>query len=200
MDVARRYPGKDIQNQLERIKTNVRRGYDYFKPNYDRFNEFRRFIFEASLTADEKNLLITMGRPQIEFNVLEAYISRLLGEFSKQEPDIEVNADDTNEADPLTIKVVEQHLRHTLTDSKNHHTKYEVYKDLLSGGFSALKVFPRYAHPMSMKQVIDIDRCWDPTMCVFDVVTRYAHKGDGMWACELFPKTKEEALEEFDGL
>src|SRR4029077_13307636 len=142
-------------------------------------------------------LLTNLGRPQIEFNVLEAYISRLLGEFSKQEPDIEVSADDQNQADPMTIKVVEQHLRHTLTDSKNHHVRYEVYKDLLSGGFSTLKITTDYANPMSMHQVINVERVYDPTLCGFDQVARYSHKGDGRFCFELFPKTVEEFESEF---
>ncbi len=192
MEVAKRH-----QDQLDRIKTNVRRAYDYFKPNYDRYNEFRRFVFEASLKEDDITLLMTLGRPQLEFNVLEAYISRLLGEFSKQEPDIEVNADDQTTADPMTIKVVEQHLRHTLLDSNNHHTKYEVYKDLLSGGFSSLKISTDYAKPMSFHQVINIERVFDPTLCGFDQLARYSHKGDGRFCFELYPKAKEDFEDEF---
>lgn len=185
MDVA---PNKN----LERIKTNVRRSYEYFKPNYDRYNEFRRFVFESSLSSDDITLLTTMGRPQLEFNVLEAYISRLLGEFSKQEPDIEVSADDPEHADPMMIKFIDYHLRHVLNDSSNQHTRYEVYKDLLSGGFSALKVFTEYDKPMSMKQVIRVERCFDPTMCGFDSIARMSHKGDGRFCFELFPMSEED--------
>lgn len=185
------------QEQLERIKTNVRRSHDYFKPNYDRYNEFRRFVFESSLKEEEITLLMTLSKPQLEFNVLEAYISRLLGEFSKQEPDICVNADDQNLADPATIKVVEQHLRHTLLDSDNHNTKYEVYKDLLSGGFSALKVTTDYAKPMSFHQVIKIERAFDPTLCGFDQLAKYPHKGDGRFCFELFPMSKEDFEETY---
>lgn len=185
---------------LETIKTNVRRSHDYFKPNYDRFNEFRRFVFESSLTNDEITLLATISKPQLEFNVLEAYISRLLGEFSKQEPDIEVNADNQDQADPLTIKVVEMHLRHALTDSRNHHTKYEVYKDLLSGGFSSLKVTTDYPTPMSMHQEINIERAYDPTLCGYDQLARYSHKGDGRFCFELFPMSKEEFLEKYPNI
>src|SRR5690348_8990757 len=135
MEVAKAY-----QSQLARLKKTVQNSHDYFKPNYDRYNEFRRFVFECSLRDEEITLLATLSKPQLEFNVLEAYISRLLGEFSKQEPDIEVSADDQNVADPMVIKAVEQHLRHALSDAENHHTRYEVYKDILSGGFSVMKV------------------------------------------------------------
>src|ERR1700691_869169 len=195
MEVAKKH-----QDQLDRIKTTIRRSYDYFKPNYDRYNKFRRFVFESSLTPDEISLLSDQSKPQLEFNVLEAYISRLLGEFSKQEPDIEVSADDNNKADPMTIKIVEQHLRHTLTDSKNHHTKYEVYKDLLSGGFSDLKITTDYANPMSMHQVINIERCYDPTLCGHDQLARYSHKGDGRFCFELFPMSKDDFKENYPNI
>jgi hypothetical protein len=192
MEVAKKH-----QDELERIKTNVRRSYDYFKPNYDRFNDYRRFVFESSLRGDEITLLETLSKPQLEFNVLEAYISRLLGEFSKQEPDIEVNADDINIADPVTIKVLEQHLRHTLTDSNSYNTRYEVYKDLLSGGFSGLKISTDYANPMSFNQVINITRVFDPTLTGYDQLARYPHKGDGRFCYELFPMSKEEFEEQY---
>lgn len=192
MDVALRH-----QEQLERIKTNVRRAHDYFKPNYDRYNEFMRFVFDSSLSSDDITLLADLSRPQLEFNVLEAYISRLLGEFSKQEPDIEVSADDTDRADPLAIKFVEQHLRHTLLDNNNSHTKYNVYKDLLAGGFSSLKVTTDYASPMSMDQIIKIERVFDPTLCVYDQLAKESHKGDGRFCAELFPKAREDFEAEF---
>src|ERR1700733_10671478 len=117
---------QDVMSQLERIKKNIRHSYDYFKHNYDRYNEFIRFVFESSLREEEITLLSSLSKPQLEFNVLEAYISRLLGELSKQEPDIAVNADDQNTADPMTIRVLEAHLRHTMNDHDNHHTRYQV--------------------------------------------------------------------------
>lgn len=190
-DVARRY-----QDNLARIKKTVRNAHDYFKDNYDRYNEFRRFVFDSSLKEDEITLLMTMNRPQLEFNVLEAYISRLLGEFSKQEPDIAVSAYDEDKADPITIKVVEQHLKHVFMDDNNEHTRYEVYKDLLSGGFSTIKVFTEYEHPMSMQQVIRIERC-EPTLSGFDKLARFSHKGDGQFCFQLFPRDKEEFEEEY---
>lgn len=190
-------PGKKVQEKLTGIKDKVRQGYEYFKPNYDRYHDFKRFVFDTSLTNDDISLLVSLGRPQLEFNILEAYISRLLGEFSKQEPDIEVSADDPQQADPRTIQMVEEHLRHTLNDANNEHTKYEVYKDLLGGGFSAFKVFTDYKNPMSMQQDIFIERAFDPTLCVWDKMAKYSHKGDGRFTAELFPMSKEEFKDEY---
>ena len=190
--VAARY-----QADLPEIKKNVKMVYESFRPNYDRFHEFRKFIYESSLSEDDISLLMTQGRPQLDFPVLPAYLSRLLGEFSKQEPSIEISSDDENLADAQTISVVDQHMRHIMFDSSNNHVKYEVYKDLLSGGFSTFKVRTDYANPMSFNQVFKFERVFDPTMCGFDLMARESHKGDGQFCFELFPKSKEVFQEEF---
>lgn len=188
---------RTVQDQLTRIKKNIKTSYDYFKPNYDRFNEFRRFVFDTALREEDVNLLLTLSKPQLEFNVVEAYISRLLGEFAKQEPSIEVSADDEMQVDTATVRIVEDYIRHDFYDAKNHHPKYEIYKDLLSGGFSTAKVYTEYTHSKSFDQVIKFDRAFDPTLCGFDPLARYSHKGDGRYCFELFPKEKEDFMEEY---
>lgn len=182
--------------RLAEIKETVRNSYDYFQHNYDRFIDFRKFVFESSMTDAEIALLQSLNRPQLEFNVLEAYVSRLLGEFSKQEPDIEVTAYDDADADPLTIELVEKHLKHVFEDDDNQHLRYEVYKDLLSGGFSVVKVYTKYTHAMSMSQMICFEKC-EPTLCGFDPSARLAHKGDGQYCFEIFPKSKEDFEKEY---
>src|ERR1700743_2746020 len=89
MEVAKKY-----QDELTKLKKMVRHSSDYFESNYKRFNDYRRFVFDSSLTDDDKMVLETLKKPQIEFNICEAYISRLRGEFSKQEPSIIVTAED----------------------------------------------------------------------------------------------------------
>jgi hypothetical protein len=192
--VAPRY-----SKELERIRTTVHKGHDYFKHNYDTYNKFRRFVFETSLRDDEIALLASIGRPQLEFNILEAYISRLLGEFYKQEPDIEVSAFDPMQVDPMMIRLVEEHMRHFFGDDNNRHTRYEAYKQLLSGGFAVLKVFTDYVHNMSFDQDIKIELC-EPTLCVFDPIAKLSHKGDGRWCCELYPYDEQRFKDEFPGI
>lgn len=192
MEVAKRY-----QERLPYIKTTVKNSYEAFKPNYDRFNEFRRFIFETSLTQDDITLLTTLSKPQIEFNVTEAYISRLMGEFSKQEPSIMVGSEDEDQADPQTVHIVEQHIRHILLDSKNQHTRWEIMKDIYSGGFSVGKLYTKYSHAKSFKHVMVFERAYDPCLCGWDQTSRYSHKGDGQFCFELTPYELENFKRDF---
>jgi portal protein len=193
--VAKRY-----QDALTRLKKSVRNTYTYFQPNYKRFNDFRRFVFDTSLTDDDKMVLDSLKKPEIEFNIGEAYISRLRGEFSKQEPSIKVTSEDGKQVDAETIQAVEDHLRHIIFDSNKNSCEYNVYTDILSGGFSAIKIWTEYANPMSFEQVIKFDRVYDPTLVGFDPLARTPHKGDGRFCFELFPKSREEFEEDYPNI
>jgi hypothetical protein len=195
-DVAQRY-----QDDLEEIKEDIRTAHDYFKPNVDRFHKFRDFVFNTSLTQNDKNLLVKLGKPTIEFNIMEAFISRLRGEFSKQVPSIEVSANEDAPVDPSMIKAVEGHVRHAMNDANNNGFENSIWTDLLSGGFSVAKVWTEYASPTGMQafnQVIKFDRVYDPTLCGFDPLARQPHKGDGRYFFEIYPKTKKEVEEKYN--
>lgn len=192
MEIASRH-----EAHLKRLKKSVKNTYTYFQPNYKRFNEYRRFVFNSSLTDDDKMALDALKKPQIEFNIGEAYISRLRGEFSKQEPSIKVTSEDGKQVDAETIKIVEDHLRHIIFDANKNSCEYNIYTDILSGGFSAIKIWTEYANPMSFEQVIKFDRVYDPTLVGFDPLARSPHKGDGRFCFELFPKSREEFEEDY---
>lgn len=191
-EVAKKY-----QDELKRIKDNIEQSYLYFKDNYDRFNFFRKFVFQTSLTDEDIALLKELDKPQIEFNIQEAYISRLLGEFSKQEPSPIVSAKNTKEIDPQTPDLVESHLRASIEDCYTDNLQYEIYKDTLSGGFSVGKVFTDYDNELSFDQIIKIERSFDPTLCGFDPLARTSHKGDGRYCFEMYPKPREEFEREY---
>lgn len=192
-DVAKKY-----QDNLKSIKNNIENSYEYFKPNCVRFNEYRRMVFESSISDGERAALDELKKPILEFNILEAYISRLRGEFSKQEPSISVRAaDGTNNIDSRVISLVEDHLRAIFFDANNDSMEYDIYTDTLSGGFSVAKVYTDYANEMSFQQNIYVRRAFDPTLCGFDPLARTSHKGDGRYCFEIFPKTKEEFEEEY---
>lgn len=183
------------QKDLARIKDDIRESYNYFEENYKRFNEYRKFVFESTLSQSDRMLLQALERPQLEFNIVEAYVSRILGEFAKQKPSVKVGVANPETANPMTIKFVEEHLRSILDDRENKHKIYEIAKDVLSGGFSAAKVYTDYTSEMSMTQMINFDRVFDPTLCGWDPVSKYSHKGDGRYCFEMIPKTKQEVKE-----
>lgn len=181
---------KTHQDRLKDIKKNIERASVYFKPNNQRYHKFQKFVFETSVSEDEKDTLLTMGKPVIEFNITNAPISRLCGEFSKQEPSIYVSADNGTPIDPETLEVVEGHIRHILFDAKKHNTQYNVYRDQLSGGFSDFKVWTEYAGEMSFDQVIRFGRTFDPTLTGYDPMAREVDKSDAEFCFEVFPMPK----------
>lgn len=185
-------------SQLEKIKQSVEQAYTYFRPNYERYHQFMRFVYKSTLTEDDIAVLSTLGRPQIEFNMMEAYISRLRGEFSRMEPGFVIRAQDGFDlVDPKLIEILEAHFRSVLVDSDHEGFSYDVYTDLLVGGFSVVEVYTDYVSEMSMDQKICTQRVFDPTLCGFDPLARRSHKGDGNFCFQLFPKEAEEVEREY---
>lgn len=189
---------KKVTGSLENIKDNVRESYLYHKHNIDRYHEFNVFVFETSMSQDDISLYHELGKPQIEFNILEAFISRLRGEFARQEPSLSVlPAADANKIDPQLLKILDGHVRSILFDSNTDNMEFDIYTDTLGGGFSAMKVWTDYANEMSFDQQIFIGRVYDPTLCGWDKLARQSHKGDGRYCFELYPKTIEEFEAEY---
>jgi hypothetical protein len=141
-----------------------------------------------------------MGKPVIEFNITNAPLSRLCGEFSKQEPSIYVSPEVGSQVDEGVIEVVEGHLRHILFESKKHNTQYNVYRDQLSGGFSNFKVWTEYATEMSFDHVIRFGRTFEPTLTGFDPMAREVDKSDAQFCFEVFPMPKEDFKREYPGI
>lgn len=186
---------KNKRPAIEEIKQNIEQAYNYFLPNYRRYHEFKKFVYKTTLTNDDLSVLESLEKPQIEFNVMEAYISRLRGEFSRMEPGFVVRAQDGVQlVDPRLIEVLEGHLKAIINDADNESFSYDIYTDLLVGGFSVAEVYTDYISDMSFDQRIFIERVFDPTLCGFDPLARMSHKGDGQFAFQMFPKTREEAV------
>ena len=178
---------KSASERLARIKEDVSTSYKYFEQNYKRFHEFRKYIFKESINEQQKAAMRDLHRPVLEFNILEAYISRLLGEFAQQEPSIVVSPAEGVPIAYEVLDVIEGHLRHIIHRADRDSFSYEIYKDILSGGYSVAKVWTDYSSPMSFHQQINLNRVFDPTLCGFDPAARAPHKGDGQYCFEVFP-------------
>lgn len=191
-----------VSENLSRIKKNITDGHDYFKDNFRRFNRSRKFIFESSLTDNDIALLSETGKPQIEFNIGEAFLSRLRGEFAMQEPTLNISPKSTSnqQTDAETIDFLERYLQQMIFNSNRDNLQYDILTDILSGGFSAVKVITQYAAsigPAAFEQEFKFERFFDPTLSVFDKTARLSHKGDGRYCAEIFPKTYDEFKDEY---
>lgn len=184
---------KISQDELKKIKSNVESSYAFFKENIERFNYFREFVFKSSLSEEDRAALKKTKKPRLEFNSSEAYISRLRGEFSKQEPSISVRLRDNSQLDPNLPLFLEGYLRAIFCEANNHTScEYQVYTDTLSGGFSVVRVWTDYVHEKSFEHSIKIARVADPTLVGFDPLAVLPHKGDGRFCYELVPKLKTD--------
>lgn len=188
---------------LATIKKDIQTSYKWFEPNYKRYREFYILVFKTALSDAEKDNLNLIGKPPIEFPVLEAYVSRLRGEFSKQQPQIDVHAAEglalghVDEDYLKLLKVIQAHLNEVFFEANNDNFTYDIYSDTLAGGFSVAKVFTDYVNENSFMQNIRIERVKNPTLCGFDPLATKSHKGDGRYCFELYPMTQEEFAAEF---
>jgi hypothetical protein len=192
-DIAKKHT-----DRLKELKKSVEESQQYFRENVQRYEKFTRFVFKSSLDDMEEATLADRGLPTIEFNILEALISRLRGEFAQQQPSLIVRAADGVPLSMLTpvfnqtIEVVEAHLRAVFFDGTNDMLEYNLYSDMLAGGFSVAKIYTDYINEKSLEQNIYIERVFSPTLCGFDPLARESHKGDGRFSYELYPMTKKE--------
>jgi hypothetical protein len=189
-EVAQKY-----RDELPKIKEMVNQSYKYMKDNYKRFNDFREYIFRNQLTPSLSSYLESLDMPQLQFNVLSAYIDRQLGEFSKQEPSAYVMRSYGATAQQISddlIQVIQDHYAHILDEARKDSVLYNAYKTLLSGGFGVFKIWTDYVNEMSFDQEIRWGLPYACDMCGFDPLATKPHKGDGRFVFESYPKTKKE--------
>lgn len=190
------YVKKSASSNFEDIRGDIEKGWLYFQNNYKIFNEYIRFVFKSSLTLADKSVNQELQKPNMEFNILEAFISRLCGEFSKMDAGFTVRGKEgVKLVNPEVIELVEAHLKAAFGGGNTNFLSYHLYRNILSGGYDVAKIYTDYAGEKSFDQNICIEPVFDPTLTVFDPLARKSHKGDGRFACELFPKSAGEADE-----
>ena len=128
---------------LPQIKKDIETSWLYFQHNISRYNKFYAFTFKTALTNADIDKLALLGKPPIEFPILEAHISRLLGEFAKQQPQLDVFAAEglaigkVDDSYIQLLKIIQAHLNEIFFSSANDQFTYNIYNDLL-GGVTAL--------------------------------------------------------------
>jgi len=184
------------QDLLEFIDRNVKIAYQYDYRNNRRAKEFRRFFCYSSLTGKAVQALQVLEKPILQSNMGAAYLNRQLGEFMMIDPGFKVTAKDgINLTDPRIIDVVEGNFRAEFGDQKD--LAYNVYDELLTGGFSVVEIYPDYVSPESTEMKIFIEKAFSPSLCGFDPLARQSHKGDGRFCFQLYPMAIDDAINEF---
>src|SRR5690349_20866593 len=108
------YVKKDARDSFDNIKNDIQNGWLYFKKNYITFNDFLRFVFKSSITPGDRSVNNELQKPNMEWNILEAFISRLCGEFSKMSPAFSIRGKEgVKLVNPDVIELVEAHLKAT---------------------------------------------------------------------------------------
>lgn len=192
MAVSQKY-----QKELPRIKKNVEKSRKWFHRNYESFNAFTNFIFKTTISSEEAQLNYELQKPNIEANILEAFISRLCGEFAKSEPSIVVSAQDGKQVEPEVLDFYEGHIRYILSQAKLDGCEYNIYRESLSAGFSNFKISTDYANPMSFEQIIKLEKTYNSCMTGYDPMAVLPSKSDGNYSFECFPYTEEDFKHKF---
>ena len=187
-DIAERH-----LNQLERIKKNVNEARSFTMEANRTFIEFRNFIFKTTLTDRDISILNVTDKPQIEFNISEAFLSRLLGDFYGQQPEVSIKARPDKKSDPKSEEIIEGYIRGRLYDFKDN---WQIFAMMLSGGFACCKLYTDYVSRMSTEQEIFLKMLPDPTLVGHDPLAKKRHRCDGNFCFEIFPMTTEEFKKE----
>ncbi len=185
--------GEKLHDLCKRVETS----YIYFKDNCQRFRDFKHYTFRETLNEQQKGMLTSLNRPQLEFNLGAASVSRKLGEFAMHEPSIMVAPSEGVPIPQEVLQTVEGNIRHKIHDANKNSFGNEVFKDMLGGGFSAAKVYTDFQSAMSLNQDIFWEKCFDATMVGFDPLARAPHKGDGAYSFEMYPVIAEDLKMQF---
>jgi hypothetical protein len=188
---------KKNKDELESIKNSIEAYYKFFAGNFKNYHEDRKFLYQSNLTIEDISVANALDKPVIEFNMVEGFVSRMIGEFAKQQPSIEVREKSGKKVQPQLISLVEGHFRQILEQANKDQFEINVYDQLMSGGFSGIKVYTKYENEKSMTQEICMSAVSDPTLIGFDVMARKPHKGDGNCAFELSPYSEDEFTDYF---
>lgn len=192
---------KIYADKLDDIKENIEEAFDYFSRNYERYQEFMRFVFVSTLTDEDAAKLQLVGKPPLTCNILEGFVMQQISEANDNEPSpIVRNAEGVSpmqETQEATRKILQQHLKAVISNPNNDQLADKLKKDMYGGGFTAVKLWIDYAGEKSMQKVIKYDRVFNPCFTFFDPMARASHKGDGEFVGECVPMTEYQFKCEF---
>lgn len=186
---------KEHNKGLDEMKKCIRSWHNWFSDNNNQFHSARSFVFKTTLSDSDRSAFKELGMPELEFNALHALLMRQLGEFCEQEPSFVVSSeeDQVNPESVAVVEFVQAHLKNSYEEANKSKANYEVFKDLISGGFSAFKVQTAYRHEAVNDKAFDQDIFYervDPTLCGWDQTSKDLNEGN--YCFDVFYFTKKE--------
>lgn len=186
------------ESKHTRIKKDIEEYFKFFEDNIKRHKQSTRFAFKQTLSDEDREDLQSIQKPPIEINYTQAYLSRLLGEFSKQTSEVIVSGNGTgDDMNIMTVSLVEGIMRDIFDQYEQSGRTRQVRKEQCGGCFSVLKCGTEYKNNKSFEQVLTLGKAKDPLMCFFDPMSKLPSKSDGLYCGENYPMTKEEFKKEY---
>ncbi len=180
------------------FKKSIEEWFSFFKDNNKRYKQSMRFAFKETLSEEERQILEITHKPPIEINYIQAFLSKLLGEFSKHASEVSVSGNGRGQdVNVATVEIVEGHIRDIFDQFKKKGYVKQVFKEQCGGGFSVLEVFTDYTNNESFEQYMGLRKSDDPVMCFFDPMAKLPSKSDGKYCGKIYPMTKDEFKKQY---
>lgn len=182
------------EEKLIALKKMVNEAYEASKENFSIYHNTRNFLFISNIDSEGRRILNALNDPEVEFNVVNAIVGRVLGEYSNQNIGFFVSPKkfDIEQMDLDRCKILAGHMKYCIESIDN----YEIGRDVITGGFGVIKIYTDYEYN-SFNLDIKPKRAYDPTLIVFDQFSTSKTKEDAQFYAELIPITKEKFKEEY---
>ena len=180
------------QSEAERIQTNIEDAHKFWHINRINYKKFRKAIYKTTLSAQDIAVLNDLNKPNLEVNILEAFLSRVLGEWSKQTPGFEVTSEEISPEQNLTLKIMSGYLQAILAEANRNGFSDKILAEAMSGGYSIMKIRLDYKDDNSFEQRPYLEKVLDPTLCGFSPLANEPTKWDSEFAYELVPMLKAD--------
>jgi len=188
------YDGGD--SKLGNKKKNIKAFEKFFRRNFDTYKKMYSFVYHSTINEETRANLDNANKPVAEFSSLYPYLGRVMGEFTTQEPGVEVSReyDDPNSTTQMAT-FIRNHLRYIFTRSK-----YEMsgnYRNQICGGFAAYYLRVDYKSKDSFDLDFYIENINDPTTVGWDPNAILPDKSDGDFCYRSFLYNKSQFIEAF---
>ena len=184
------------QDKLKELKEYVTYGYDYFKDNYITFNNNIRKTYVTNISESQRRVLIGLDKPDIEANMSQHFLSRILSIVYKNNPSLRAYHSEIDNPSSDLISFFEGHGNAILHDSYKDMWQNSIIKDCLSGGMGVGEVCVVNKDDNPFFRMLKLKRI-EPSLAGFDPMAVLPNKSDGRFYYKIYVKTEKQIKKEF---